>query len=173
MWETITYLRRLFFVVFALTQSCNNQKSSKENDVHKDSNNNTIYLELDVKQHEGGHLRVNAYIFNKGNNSVTFATTPISKPHEPALFKKLNSDKIKLMVTIIPPANTKANEVFRDSDLGRVIVPANSLCKLFEYDIQDDEYKIKSVEVIYIAFPEKPYADYWSGELRNNVALPN
>ncbi len=74
------------------------------------------------------------------------------------------------MYQIIPPASSVENEVYSDEGLGRVVLNSGEVFKLYDYDIMSDDRLDWRYELSYIAFPEKSYRDYWSGDVEMVIA---
>jgi hypothetical protein len=124
-----------------------------------------VSLEVHHQEYECGVVRVTCYLVNSSGKKMAFATTPLDSRSVPTILKDKKNRRLVLMVSVMRAWCDVDRQVYRDSDLGRVVLEDGDVFALFSSDFPKKELSGWTVEAVYIAFPEKPYRDYWSGEV--------
>jgi len=130
-----------------------------------------ISLELRSQHHEGGVTRVTGYLRNNGTGSVVVATSPLEPSEDLVILENREDKRILLMLSVIPPAGTLAEEVFRDRDLGEVTLNGGEVFKLFVHDLDGDKYEGWVIDAHYVSFPDEKYRSFWSGESNAKLSI--
>lgn len=130
-----------------------------------------VLLDLACQEFEGGTFRVTAFLRNNSQGNLVFATKPLDARSAPSVLRNRSKRKVVLMVSVIRGAHAKKNEVYRDDQIGRIILFPGEVFRLFSLDFEAGEVEGHMIEAVYSSFPCGSYRDYWRGDLKASVLV--